>query len=142
MANLMQLEILTPDRSLLMRDDVSYVLAETIIRGGVGILANHAPLIGALDHAPLKYKDAKEKLQFIFLDGGFIEVNNNKVTILSVAAEKAEEIDVSRATRKKEVCEERLANPDPTMNFEHIKEELKRAKGRLKTVRLAKEMSK
>lgn len=141
MAKLMQLEILTPDRSLLMRDDVSYVLAETI-GGGVGILANHAPLIGTLDHAPLKYKDAKEKLQFVFLDGGFIEVNNNKVTILSVAAEKAEEIDVTRATHKKEVCEERLANPDPTMNFESIKEELKRANGRLKTVGLAKEMSK
>ena len=136
MAKLMQLEIVTPDKSLLKLDDVSYVLAETVI-GPIGILANHAPLIGTLLEAPLKYRCEDGKDRFIFVDAGFMEVNNNKVTILSAAAENAEAIDVRRAEAAEARALKHIEKPDPTIDLEVIGRNLRRARGRLKTVSLA-----
>ena len=138
MANLMQLEVVTPDKSLLTRDDVAYVLADTVI-GGVGILANHAPLIATLNEGPLKFEDGKGVKHFAFVDGGFMEVKNNKVTILCVGAEFAEDIDVAKAERNLEHAQERLAHPEPTTDLVLQSQNLRRAKARIKTVELARE---
>ncbi|MEG0797193.1 MAG: ATP synthase F1 subunit epsilon [Acidaminococcaceae bacterium] len=138
MAKLMQLEILTPDKSLLLKDNVSYLLAETVV-GGVGVFANHAPLIATLVEAPFKYQDEKGVNHFLCLDGGFMEVNNNKVTILSVSAEAAENINVARAELARERAETKLANPEPITNIPEVQRNLRRAKARLKTVELAKQ---
>ena len=136
MAKLMQLEIVTPEKSLMKRDDISYVLAETVM-GPIGILANHAPLIGTLQESPLKYRGEDGKNHYIFIDAGFMEVNNNKVTILSAAAETAETIDVARAEAAQARALKHIENPDPTLDLEVIGRNLRRAKGRLKTVKLA-----
>ena len=141
MAKLMQLEIVTPDKSLLVKNNVSYVLAETV-GGGVGIMANHAPLIGTLQEGPLKYRDEAGKDYFIFLDGGFMEVNNNKVTVLSAIAEMAEDIDVARAQGAQARARARIDNPEPTTDLEVVGRNLRRANARLKTVELAKGVSK
>ncbi len=136
MAKLMQLEIVTPDKSLMKRNDVSYVLAETVI-GPIGILANHAPLIGTLHESPLKYRSEDGKDHFIFVDAGFLEVINNKVTILSAAAEMAEDIDVARAEAAKTRALNHIENPEPTVDLEVIGRNLRRAQGRIKTVNLS-----
>ena len=136
MAKLMQLEIVTPDKSLMKRNDVSFVLAETVA-GPVGIMASHAPLIGTLREAPLKYRSEDGKEHFIFIDSGFMEVNNNKVTVLSAAAEMAEDIDVARAQAAEARALNHIENPEPTIDMEVIGRNLRRAKGRLKTVELA-----
>jgi F-type H+-transporting ATPase subunit epsilon len=136
MAKLMQLEIITPEKSLLVRHDVSYVLAETVI-GGVGILANHAPLIATLTEGPLKYQDETGALHFVYVEGGFMEVGSNKVTILSVDAEDASDIDVEKNKRREEKAQNRLSNLEPTTDIVVVAEKLRCAKARLKTVELA-----
>lgn len=136
MAKLMQLEIVTPDKSLMKRNDVSFVLAETVA-GPIGILANHAPLIGTLQESSLKYRSEDGKEYFIFIDSGFMEVNNNKVTVLSAAAEMAEDIDVARAQAAEARALNHIENPEPTIDLEVIGRNLRRARGRLKTVELA-----
>ena len=137
MAKMMQLEIVTPDRSLLLRDDVTYVLAEAL-DGGIGIFANHAPLISTLKAAPLKYRDAQGVEHFASLDVGFMEVGQNKVTILSAKAELAENIDVARAEAAKERAEKRLANPTVDSDIVRAEAALNRALSRLKTYKLSK----
>ena len=136
MAKLMQLEVITPDKSLLVRQDVSYVLAETVI-GGVGILANHAPLIATLTEGPLKYQDETGALHFVYVEGGFMEVGNNKVTILSVDAEDAADIDVEKNKRRVESAQNRLSNLEPTTDVAVVAKRLRCAKARLKTVERA-----
>jgi len=133
MAKLMQLEVITPDKSVLVRQDVSYVLAETVI-GGVGILANHAPLIATLTEGPLKYQDEKGALHFVYVEGGFMEVGNNKVTILSVDAEDAADIDVEKNQHRVEAAQKKLANLEPTTDIVAVAKRLRCAKARLKTV--------
>ena len=136
MTKLMQLEVITPDKSLLVRQDVSYVLAETVI-GGLGILANHAPLIATLTEGPLKYQDETGALHFVYVEGGFMEVGSNKVTILSVDAEDAADIDVGKNQHRVEAAQEKLANLEPTTDIVAASKRLRCAKARLKTVERA-----
>ena len=56
MARLMKLEVLTPEKILVKREDISYVLLNTV-NGGVGILANHGPMIAVLGEGALKLQD-------------------------------------------------------------------------------------
>ncbi len=132
----MQLEVITPDKSLLVRKDISYVLAETVV-GGVGILANHAPLIATLAEGPLKYKDEAGVLHFVYVEGGFMEVGNNKVTILSVDAQDSADIDVEKNKHRLEAAKNLLANLEPTTDIVAVAKRLKCAKARLKTAELA-----
>ena len=96
MASLMRFEVLAPDKYVLKSDAVSYVEAVTLW-GVIGILPRHAPLIAALKEAPLKYRDAEGIAHFLCLQGGFMEVKDNKVVVMTEAAETADEIDVDRA---------------------------------------------
>lgn len=78
MANLMQLEIVTPDKYFIKRDDVVYAGFEAL-DGGFGVFANHMPAIAALKDAPFKYRDANNEEHFIYLSGGFAEIVKTKL---------------------------------------------------------------
>ena len=61
-----------------------------------------------------------------------MEVKDNKVVVMTEAAETADEIDVDRA-------EASLANPDDEIDMDRVMGSLRRSEARLKTVRLAAE---
>ena len=108
--NTIELEIITPDVAA-FKDDVSSVLVRAL-DGDLGILPHHAPLIASLQVWPLQYKKDGETHVF-FVAGGFLEVRDNKITVLTSAAEAPEQIDVERAQQAKERAEERLKkHPD------------------------------
>ena len=138
MASLMRFEVLAPDKYVLKSDAISYVEAVTLW-GVVGILPRHAPLIAALKEAPLKYRDAEGIAHFLCLQGGFMEVKDNKVVVMTEAAETADEIDVDRAEASALRARERLANPDDEIDMDRVMGSLRRSEARLKTVRLAAE---
>ena len=74
MASLMTLEVLTPDQYLMKRKDIAYVLLNTVT-GGIGILANHGPLIAVLGEGTLKLQDGNNHVILLYVEGGFAEVN-------------------------------------------------------------------
>ena len=82
MASLMTLEVLTPDQYLMKRKDIAYVLLNTVT-GGIGILANHGPLIAVLGEGTLKLQDGNNHVILLYVEGGFAEVKDNKVIILT-----------------------------------------------------------
>jgi F-type H+-transporting ATPase subunit epsilon len=132
MANLMTLEVLTPDQYLVKRKDISYILLNTVT-GGVGILANHGPLVAVLDEGTLKLQDADNHVILVYIEGGFAEVKENKVVILTPRAEKAEHIDVKKWENVRDEALRRLKHPDALTDIEHTEKTLKRAEARLKT---------
>jgi len=78
----MQVEIITPDKELFKGDAVLVQLPG--IDGSFEILNNHAPLISALKGGAVKIKKNKEsKEEFFEINGGMIEVLNNKVLVLA-----------------------------------------------------------
>ena len=81
MANCMQLEIVTPDKLLFSSDEIVYLGLRTN-DGGIGIEANHIPVIASLDIAPMKYRLADGTEGYVAICGGFMEMNANKCTCL------------------------------------------------------------
>ena len=76
----MVLEIVTPDSKVFDGEIVSITLPG--IEGSFQILNNHAPVVSALGNGKLVVETQSETLDFN-LDGGVIEMNNNKVIVLA-----------------------------------------------------------
>ncbi len=105
---LLKLEVVAPDHQALSVEAKSVVVRTP--EGEIGFLPNHAALIAALKPEIVRYEDAAGKKGYIFIGGGFVEVDDNHVTILSPSAETADQIDFDRAARAKQRAEERLAH--------------------------------
>ena len=136
MANVMQLDVLSPDAYVFQADNITYVGVQTV-GGGVGIEARHLTRMATLEPAPVKYRDDQDVAHYLFVDGGFLEVKESKVTILSVAAETAESIDVEKARADLERAQAKISNLKGDMDKAEAVKDLKRAQARLKTVQLA-----
>lgn len=87
MADLIKLEIVSKDKTLVDRGDVLSVTAPGI-GGDLGILSHHAALVTVLKEGVIHYKTENEKFE-IPIKSGFIEVSDNNVKVL--VSELAEE---------------------------------------------------
>ncbi|WP_300597491.1 ATP synthase F1 subunit epsilon [Niabella sp.] len=77
----MQLEILTPEKKVYSGD--VYGVQMPGISGSFEILDKHAPMIAALQEGKLKIlKDRNNSSSYFQIQSGFVEVLNNKVTVL------------------------------------------------------------
>jgi len=89
--SIMNLEILTPDKKLYSGE--VYGVQMPGISGSFEVLEKHAPLVSALKAGRVKVlKDKNNHVTFFDIQGGFVEVLNNKVTVLvegAVAVETA-----------------------------------------------------
>jgi F-type H+-transporting ATPase subunit epsilon len=107
------LEIVTPDRAILNEQVDEVVLPGS--EGYFGVLPGHTPLLASLHVGELWYRIAQEKF-YLAIAFGFVEVLPDRVTVLAQLAEKAQEIDVSRATEAKRRAEELLAQSRQAQN--------------------------
>ncbi|WP_243544416.1 F0F1 ATP synthase subunit epsilon [Pseudodesulfovibrio tunisiensis] len=128
MAKTLNLEIVTPDRKVLS-EEVEYVGAPGVL-GEFGILPNHVPFLSALGIGNLHYKQ-DGKAHFVFVAGGFAEVNHNKVTVLAEVAEMATEIDIDRATKARERAESRAQQAKEKLDHARNQAALQRAIARI-----------
>jgi len=112
------LEIVTPDRAIVTEqvDEVQLPGSE----GYFGVLPGHTPLLSMLQVGELWYRVGQEK-HFVAVAFGFVEVLPDRVTVLAQIAEKAQEIDVTRAEAAKKRAEERVARPQTDMDFERAR---------------------
>ena len=107
--NRLYLKVVTPDK-LFFEGDIDMLVARTI-EGDVGILLNHSPLVTILDIGRLVIKDGDER-KIAACAGGYIDVRNNNITVVSDACEWEEEIDLNRAEIAKERASKRLEDKD------------------------------
>ncbi len=92
---MLRLSIVTPEKTYLDEEINALVVPGT--EGYLGILSNHAPLITALKPGRIEYRDANDKINFLAVSGGFLEVSDNVATLLADTIEGADEIDIERA---------------------------------------------
>jgi F-type H+-transporting ATPase subunit epsilon len=102
----LQVELVSPER-ILYSGEADIVIARTVGGGEIAFLTGHAPFVGALDIATLTIRSAKGD-EVVAVHGGFVEVSNDVVTILSDLAEMGSQIDVERARVASEQAERRL----------------------------------
>jgi F-type H+-transporting ATPase subunit epsilon len=87
---MLQVELVSPEE-ILYSGEAYMVVVRTVGGGEVAFLPGHAPFLGALDvgEARIHLTDGGE-VQSLQLNGGFVEVSHDKVTILSDEAEVLE----------------------------------------------------
>src|SRR4051812_41467703 len=76
------------------------VVCRTVGGGEVAFLTGHAPFLGALETGVVRVKTSGGE-EVAAVHGGFVEVRDNRVIVLSDVAELAADIDTSRAERAK-----------------------------------------
>jgi ATP synthase F1 subcomplex epsilon subunit len=95
MSEQLNLEVVTPNRTVLVEDVESVTLPG--IEGELGILPEHIPLLTTLDTGIMSYKSSSGKTQAIAVHWGYAQVEGNSVRVLAELAETADEIDIERA---------------------------------------------
>jgi len=109
MADTFDIEIATPERLLAREKAVrSQIPAKD---GYIGVLPDHAPLVSELGIGALTYTTPNNQFFSMSIVGGFLEINDNVVRVLSDVAEKGHEIDVSRAEQALKRAQEAMINP-------------------------------
>ena len=103
----MDVQLVSPER-ILYQGVARMVVVRTLGGGDIAFEDNHAPFLGALADWPARVKFADGTQDWFAVHGGFVEVSNNKVIILSDLAEPAADIDVERARAAKARAEDNL----------------------------------
>ena len=126
------LSIVTPEKVFCEIDAESLYVPGT--DGYLGILSHHAPLITSLIPGKIEYRDSEGNEVSLAVSGGFLEVSENRATILADAVEGTEEIDIARAKaameRAKKLIEE--GKHDSNINIDRARAALLRALNRLR----------
>ena len=92
----MQVALVSPER-ILYEGEADMVIARSA-GGDIAFLNNHAPFVGVLGIGKVRITPAGGGNEIVAaVHGGFVEVKDNRVTILSDVAELADQIDVTRA---------------------------------------------
>lgn len=133
MMDTIRCEVVTVEREI-YAEEVNAVLVPGVW-GQLGILPKHAPLITSLAVGELVIRREGHEDVLIAIHGGFMEVRENKVTVLADTAERAEEIDVARAEAAKDRAEALLKRSASDEEFERARAALRRASLRLKVAR-------
>lgn len=107
MAESIHVEVVSPER-ILYSGEATMVLTRTLGGGDIAFQANHAPFLGAITECVTKIYLAEGGVQDLAVHGGFVEVSNNRISILSDLAELSSEIDQERARRAMERAEETM----------------------------------
>jgi F-type H+-transporting ATPase subunit epsilon len=129
----LHVEVVTAERSL-YSGEASEVAAPGGL-GQLGILPHHAALLTTLKPGTLEIRSNGSEETF-FVSGGFLEVSNNKVTILADTAENAENIDEARAQEARRRAEERLRDVRSNTERAEAQAALQRAINRLRVVEI------
>ena len=125
------LTIVTPEKQL-VSDEVDQVNAPGT-EGDLGILYDHAPLLTNLRSGQLSYEKDGETVALV-VSGGYLEVTDNRVTVLAETGEFLHEIDRERAERAYADAEKLLLTDLSEEEFIETQKKLFRAVARLENL--------
>lgn len=107
MASTMRVELVSPEK-VLFSGEATMVVTRTLGGGDIAFQPGHAPFLAALVEGHTRVYLAEGRVQDVAVHGGFVQVANNKVSILSDVAELGADIDVTRAQRARDAAEAAL----------------------------------
>lgn len=107
MATQFELNIVSAEKKIFTGRVVS--VRASGIDGELGVYAGHTPLLTAIKPGMVKYTFDDGKEEFIYVSGGFLEVQPTIVTVLADVAIRGEELDQQRILNAKRKAEETLS---------------------------------
>jgi F-type H+-transporting ATPase subunit epsilon len=126
----LSIEIVTPEKRVLtVQADEAIVPGH---RGLFGVRPGHTPYLSLMEDGTLTLNDGGSAQQF-HVEGGFVEVGNDKVLVLANNAYPVSAIDVAEAKKKMEEAQQRLAG----LSAEDARFEVETATVRREAARIA-----
>jgi F-type H+-transporting ATPase subunit epsilon len=103
--------------------------------GELGIYPKHTPLITRVKPGAVRIQVAgKSEEEFVFVAGGILEVQPNRVTVLADTAIRGADLDEAKALEAKKQAEELMQNKDATMDYAKAQAELATAIAQLAAI--------
>lgn len=118
------LEVVTPQK-IVVSEEVDEVVLPGI-EGEFGVLAGHSPFLTALKVGEMRYRDG-ERTEHLAVSWGYVEVTGETVKVLAETAERATEIDLSRAEMAKDAAEKLLTAGQDDSDLDQAKVKLEKA---------------
>ena len=127
----LKVEIVTAERLVYSEEGVDRLIVPGV-EGELGVLTLHAPLLTMIQPGVMRIVKEGDEVEMA-ITGGFIEVRDNRVTILADSAERAEEIDEVRAEEARRRAQRLLEEREAEVDLAQAEASLRRALVRLKT---------
>lgn len=128
----LSVHVVTAEREVFAEEGVD----EVVVPGSEGeltVLPSHAPLLTMIDPGIMRLVKGGQDVD-VAITGGFLEVRDDRVTILADAAEKADEIDAVRAEEARKRAERALDERESSEQFAEAAAAMQRSLLRLKAV--------
>lgn len=130
MAKQFKFEVVTPER-VFYSDEVDMIVFNRE-DGEMGVMADHMPMLVAVDIGVLRIMKGEEVLKAA-IGEGFIEITDSGVSAIVDTAEWPDEIDLDRAEKAKKRAEDKLReNRRDLENEVMLKATIHRANSRIK----------
>jgi F-type H+-transporting ATPase subunit epsilon len=103
--------------------------------GELGILAEHAPLLTRIKPGTVRIRQAGGEEEVIYVSGGMMEVQPDRVTVLADTSVRAHDLDEAKAMEAERLAKEALANRSGVMEIAKAQAELAEAVAQLAAIR-------
>jgi F-type H+-transporting ATPase subunit epsilon len=104
--------VVTPEVTAI--DSDARFVAVPLFDGELGIAPGRAPLIGRLGYGEMRLVDGGQTRRY-YVDGGFVQVARNVVTVLTGRAVPIEKLDAEVAAEQLRTARDRKANSEETL---------------------------
>jgi len=134
MANTIHVEVVSAEASVFSGEAEFIVLPG--VMGEFGIFPKHTPLITQIKPGTVRIKvPGQTEEQVVYVQGGFLEVQPDVVTVLSDTAIRAHDLDEAKALQAKQAAEESMQNKTSKEEIARAESELAGALAQLAAIR-------
>ena len=133
MAKKFQVDIVSAEQQIFSGE------AEMVIAPGeageLGILPDHAPLLTRIKPGTVRIQNAGAAEEVIYVSGGMMEVQPDRVTVLADTSVRAHDLDEAKAMEAERLAKEALANRAGVLDIAKAQAELAEAAAQLAAIR-------
>jgi len=134
MANTIHVDVVSAEEQIYSGEAEFVVLPG--IEGELGVYPRHTPLFTQIRPGAVRIKvPGQDQEEFVFVQGGFLEVQPHKVTVLADTAIRAHDLDEAKAIEAKKRAEESMVNHGSAENMAAAQAELSSALAQLEAIR-------
>jgi F-type H+-transporting ATPase subunit epsilon len=122
MANTIHVDVVSAEESIFSGEAKFVALPGEA--GELGIYPRHTPLISRIKAGSVRIQKADGLEEFVFVAGGILEVQPERVTVLSDTAVRGKDLDEEKANAAKQAAEEALKNAKSEIDIAKASSEL------------------
>jgi len=133
MANTIHVDVVSAEEQIYSGEAEFVVLPGMM--GELGIYPRHTPLFTQIKPGSVRIKPLNGAEELVFVQGGFLEVQPNVVTVLADTAIRAKDLDEKSALEAKRAAEEAMQNKTSKEEIAHAEAELAAALAQIEAIR-------